>query len=693
MGNERVIEVPIAGMDCADCTRHVKRAISKIEGVTSVDVLLGAEKALITTETGSISMTAVRKAVTGAGYSVPQVESDKKEAAEGLSRRILTTLAIVVGLVLFIAVGGEFLGIFDTLTDIIPFGWGAALVTLAGLPVFLDVIRAALQRQITSRTLMTLGFIAALAVGEWTTGGVLVFMMHIGDYVENFTAEKSRCAVKDLAAMIPQTARVERNGNEIIVPISEILTGEIAVVHPGEKIPVDGEITSGEASIDQAAITGESMPVEASPGTKVYAASLVQSGSVKVKARHVGRETAFGRVVKLVEQAESQKGKVQLFADRFSSYYLPVVAGIALITLIIRRDPLSAAAVLAVACSCSIALATPIAMMASIGAAARRGLMIKGGKYLEQLARADVLLIDKTGTLTLGKPEITDILPMNGKTEYEILQLAASVERYSEHPLAHAIMKSARERNISLFELKKFKPTAGLGVSGKIENMDIEIGSNRSLKTTIDSPAVRKLKDQGKTLLFLKANHELIGILAAGDTLRAEVPEAIKGLKELGIKDIELLTGDNAHTAKSLGSQLGIPFLSELLPEDKIRIVKTQQAKGRVVVMVGDGINDAPALAQADIGIAMGNTGTEIALESADIALLKEDWMLIPKLIIIARRTMKVVRMNLILTGVYNVAGISLAALGILPPFLAATLQSLPDLGILGNSSRLLKQD
>lgn len=693
MGSDHVIEVPISGMDCADCTRHVKVAISKIEGVTSVDVLLGAEKALITTDSGNISMEAVRNAVANAGYSVPEGENDKKEAAEELSRRILTILAIVIGVVLFIAVGGEFLGLFDALTDFIPFGWGAALVILAGLPVFLDVIRAALQRQITSRTLMTLGFIAALAVGEWTTAGVLVFMMHIGNYVENFTAEKSRGAVKDLAAMIPQTARVERDGVETIVPISEIQAGEIAIIRPGEKIPVDGEIINGEASIDQAAITGESMPIEANPGTQVFAASLVQTGSVKVKARHVGRETAFGRVVKLVEQAESQKGKVQLFADRFSTYYLPVVSGIALLTLIIRRDPLSAAAVLAVACSCSIALATPIAMMASIGAAARRGLMIKGGKYLEQLARADVLLIDKTGTLTLGKPEITDILPMNGKTKNEILQLAASVERYSEHPLAHAIRRAARERNIAFLEPKKFKTTAGLGVAAIINNMNVEIGSNRSLRAPIDSPAIWKLKNQGKTLLYLKANHELIGILAAADTLRAEVPEAVRALHDIGIKDIELLTGDNAHTAQALGTQLNIYYHSELLPEDKIRIVRKYQAAGRVVVMVGDGINDAPALAQADIGIAMGSTGTEIALEAADIALLKEDWMLIPKLIAIARRTMKVVRMNLILTGIYNVAGISLAVMGILPPFLAATVQSLPDLGILGNSSRLLKQD
>lgn len=692
MGSNNVIEVPISGMDCADCTRHVKHAISRIEGVKSVEVLLGAEKALITTQNGSINLAQVRKAVSNAGYSVPIVEEDKKEATVDTSRRLLTVLAVVVGLVLFVAVGGEWLGLFEALTDFIPFGWGAAVVTIAGLPIFIDVVRAALQRQITSRTLMTLGFIAALAVGQWTTAGVLVFMMHVGNYVENFTAKRSRNAVRDLAAMIPQTARVERDGRELIIPIGELLANEIVVVRPGEKIPVDGEIIRGEASINQSAITGESMPVDGSRGVKVYAASLVQSGSISVKATHVGKETTFGKVIRLVEEAESQKGNVQLFADRFSSYYLPIVAGIGLLTLIVRRDPLAAAAVLVVACSCSIALATPIAVMASIGAAARRGLMIKGGKYLEQLAKADILLIDKTGTLTLGEPQITEVIPLNGGTEGMILQLAASAERYSEHPLAHAIRAKARERHIKLLDASNFQFNTGIGVKANIDGHVIQIGSNRSVKKLISTQFEKDLKTKGKTILYVQNDDELIGVLAAADTLRTEVPESIWRLKQLGVGHIELLTGDNAHTAAALGESLGIGFRADLLPEDKIAIVKDYQQEGKTVIMVGDGINDAPALAQADIGIAMGSSGTEIALEAADIALLREDWRLIPALIEISRRTMGVVRLNLIFTAIYNLVGISLAALGILPPFLAATVQSFPDLGILGNSSRLLKQ-
>ncbi len=692
MGSVEVIEVPIKGMDCADCTRHVKHAISQIEGVTSVEVLLGSEKAMITTESGTINLGQVRRAVSNAGYSVPTLEEDRKAAAGDSSRKILTVLAIVVGVVLFVAVGGEWLGIFDALTDVIPFGWGAAIVTIAGLPIFIDVIRAALQRQVTSRTLMTLGFIAALAVGQWTTAGVLVFMMHVGNYVENFTANKSRNALKNLASMVPQTARVERNGQETIVPVSEIVAGDLVVVRPGENIPVDGKVDSGDASINQAAITGESMPVDASHGKQVYAATLVQSGSLKVKAIHVGKETTFGKVVKLVEEAESEKGEVQLFADRFSTFYLPVVAGIGLITWIVRRDPLAAAAVLAVACSCSIALATPISMMASIGAAAKRGLMIKGGKYLELLAKADVLLIDKTGTLTLGKPQITDIIPLNGQNENDILQLAASAERYSEHPLADAIRTIARERHLDLFNPEHFTTTTGIGIKAMIGKKDIQIGSERSLNGKAVPNQVKSLKEKGKTVLYIQANNKLIGIIAAADTLRAEVPAAIQNLKDLGVSQIELLTGDNFHTASSLGEKLGIAYRSELLPEDKIRIVKEHQKAGKVVVMIGDGINDAPALAQAEVGIAMGASGSEIALQAADIALLRDDWTLVPKVFSIARKTMGVVRMNLILTAIYNVIGISLAAVGILPPFLAATMQSLPDLGILGNSSRLLKQ-
>jgi Cd2+/Zn2+-exporting ATPase/Cu+-exporting ATPase len=450
-------------------------------------------------------------------------------------------------------------------------------------------------------------------------------------------------------------------------------------------------VLTGNATINQAALTGESMPVEAGTGSKVYAATVLQLGSIRIQTVHVGRDSAFGRVIQLVGEAEAKRGEVQRFADKFSGYYLPVVAGIALLTLVISGNPLNATAVLVVACSCSIALATPIAMLASIGAGAKQGVLVKGGKFLELLARADVVLLDKTGTLTLGKPRLTEVISLNGVDESTILTLAASAERYSEHPLARALREAASERQLHLLEVQDFAALPGRGVRAQIDGCQIAVGSQRIVRGKSQLQQVKLLEQQGRTLLYLEEDGELVGLLAATDTLRPEVPAALKALKALKIGKIELLTGDNAFSASELGKQLGIDYRANLLPEDKINAVKEYQAQGHTVVMVGDGINDAPALAQADVGIAMGASGTDIALEAADVALLRDDWNLVPSVFKIARRTMGVVKMNLILTAIYNIAGISLAAFGIIPPVLAAALQSLPDLGILGNSSRLFK--
>jgi Cd2+/Zn2+-exporting ATPase/Cu+-exporting ATPase len=456
---------------------------------------------------------------------------------------------------------------------------------------------------------------------------------------------------------------------------------------------VDGEVLSGQATANQAAITGESMPVEVGAGAKVYAATLAQLGSLRVRTTATGRDTTFGRVIQMVEEAEAHRADVQRVADKFSAYYLPVVAGIAALTYLLRRDPLATAAVLVVACSCSFALATPIAMLASIGAGAKRGLLIKGGKYLETLARADVLLVDKTGTLTLGQPEITDIVPLDGVSKEDLLTLAASAERYSEHPLAGAVRETALRRGIRLLEPEDFKAIPGQGVSATVKGNHMRVGSARMLSPLFQIPDVGKsLTAQGKTLLWVMRDRKVVGLLAASDTIRLEVPQALAEVRKLGIRQIELLTGDNERTAAELAGQLGVSYRANLLPEQKIAIVKQYQAQGHTVVMVGDGVNDAPALAQADIGIAMGAAGSDIAVEAAHIALMREDWRLVPEAFRIARRTMRVVKTNIAFTALYNVIGLSLAAFGILPPILAAAAQSLPDIGILANSSRLIKQ-
>ncbi len=695
MANMQTLEVPIKGMDCAECTQHVQHAIAKLDGVKLVDVLLSAEKAIIQLDPEKVDRPSIRKAVESAGeYSVPESTAvvPAVPQAGNFNRQLMTLLAIVFGVVLSIVILGEWLGMFKFLAELVPFPIGVLIVIAGGLPIYRNVIRATMRRQIISHTLMTIGVIAALAVGEWVTSAIVVIFMRVGDYVENFTTESARRAMKELTSIAPQTARVERNSVEVEIPVQEVLVNEIVIVRPGEKIPVDGEVISGQATIDQSAITGESMPVEMTIGSHVFAATIAKLGSLRVKTLRVGADTTFGRVVKMVEQAEANRADVQRFADKFSGYYLPIVVGIAALTFLISRNPLSTAAVLLVACSCSIALATPVAMLASIGGSAKRGLLIKGGKYLETLAHADIVLVDKTGTLTFGQPQVTDVIPLNGWPASEVLALAASAERYSGHPLAEAVRVAARAQNLLLSEPQNFESIPGMGLRTQVNGSLITLGNRRLVPVPETLPTAQQLEEQGKTLLFLARNNELIGVIAAADTLRPEIPAAFAELRALGIEQIELLTGDNERTAAALAEKVGVSYRANLLPEHKIDIVKDYQAKGYTVVMVGDGVNDAPALAQANIGIAMGAAGTDIAIEAAHIALMREDWTLVPEVIRIARRTMGIVKMNLAFTAVYNVVGLALAAFGILPPVLAAAAQSLPDVGILANSARLIQQ-
>lgn len=723
--NLQMLEVPIAGMDCAECARTVDRAIARVPGVQDVSVLLAAEKAVVRLDSGGNAdaaqadairqsiRQAIRQAVADAGYAVVERGGDQEATAHASSvnaddstadsfamgsftRRIMGLLTLVFGGVLFIVVVGEWMGLFAQLTARVPFWAGLIVVLVTAWPVLRNVLLAARRGQVTAHTLMTVGMLAALIIGEWATAAVVVFLMRMGDYAERFTMESSRRAVKDLMAIAPQTARVERVGaagevSSVELPIEQVGPGDTVVVRPGEKIPVDGEVIEGQATVDQATITGESMPVEVEAGATVFAATWAQLGSLRIRTTRVGADTTFGRVVRMVEEAEAHRSDAQRLADKVSGYYLPVVVGIATLTFLIGRDPLATAAVLLVACSCAFALATPVALLASIGAGAKQGLLIKGGKYLETLARADVLLIDKTGTLTLGTPIITDVIPLNGLEPNALLALAASAERDSEHPLAAAVRNAAQAEHLALLPARRFSALPGLGVSAQVDGTSIAVGNARLIPQAADLPLAQTLRQAGKTLLFVARDDELVGILAATDTLRAEVPAAIEQVRKLGVAHVELLTGDNEQAAAALAHKLGVQYRAELLPEDKIDVVKRYQAAGRTVVMVGDGVNDAPALAQADIGIAMGAAGTDIAMEAAHIALMREDWALVPKVFAIARRTMGVVRLNLGFTIVYNLVGLTLAAFGFLPPIVAAAAQSVPDLGIMANSARLLR--
>ncbi|MGN6809359.1 MAG: heavy metal translocating P-type ATPase, partial [Thermomicrobiales bacterium] len=661
MSAERTVEVPIRGMDCDECARHVQAALCAVPGVRSANVLLATEKAILHLDPQRVDDTAIREAVAAAGYEVGGPAAAGPSAAT-FTRQILALFGIVCGAVLLVAVAGEWFGLFATLTTRIPWLVGVAIVALIGWPVFLNVVRAALRRQVISHTLMSVGVVAALAVGQWPTAAVVAFFMRAGDYAERFTTKRSRRALKDLSALAPQLARVERDGVEVVVPATDVRPGETVVVRPGDQAPVDGEVLSGQATFDQAAITGEAMPVDIGPGDRVFAATIARLGSVRVRATGVGADTTFGRVVRLVEEAESHRADVQRVADRFSAWYLPVVATIAALTLLLRRDPLAMAAVLVVACSCSFALATPIALLASIGAGAKRGLLVKGGKYLEALARADVLLLDKTGTLTTGAPRLTDIVPLDGLPADEALALAVAAERYSEHPLAEAVRVAARERALAVEEPAEFTVVPGQGVRARVGDSVITVGNGRLAPGAAVLPAMADLEARGKTTLLVARDGQPIAVLAAADTVRPEVPIALAEMRALGIQTIELLTGDHARVAAALAAELGIGYRAGLLPEDKIAIVRDYQARGHTVVMVGDGVNDAPALAQADVGIAMEAAGTAVAVDAAHLALLRDDWRLVPDAFRIARRTMRVVKMNLGFTIVYNVVGLTLAA-------------------------------
>ncbi|MCU0499366.1 MAG: cadmium-translocating P-type ATPase [Anaerolineae bacterium] len=671
----KTIEIPIQGMDCAECAHHVHRAIAQLPGVESVSVLLAGQKALIQLDPARVTLPDLQRAVSDAGYRVGAMPDQS-----AMSRSIFNLFGIVFGAVLMIVVFGEGFGVFEQLTATIPPILGYGLVILAGYPVLIKVIRATLRRQVIAHTLMTIGVLAALLIGEWVTAGVVVFLMRMGDYTERFTAERSRQALRSLITLAPQTARVDHEGQEQVIPIDQLQIDDVVIVRPGEKLPADGQVIAGSATIDQSAITGESLPVEIGVGDSVFAATLAQFGSLRVRVTAIGAESTFGQVIQMVEAAEAHRGEVQRLADRFAGYFLPVVATIAILTWVITQNPLSVTAVLVVACSCSIALATPIAMLASIGASAKFGLLIKGGKYLEILAQAQVILIDKTGTLTEGRPQITDVIPLtDDHTPDTLLTLAAAAERDSEHPLAESIRQAAQTRQLPRLEPSDFTALPGVGVRATVQGHQLEIVKS-------DETA---LHAQGKTVMAVCQDGQLIGYLAAMDTLRPEIPAAIAELRELGFSEIRMITGDHPAVAAAIAQHLGIAYDANLLPQDKLALVRAYQGRGQRVVMIGDGVNDAPALAQADVGIAL---GSDIAIEAAHLVLMRPDWRLVPEAFRVARRTMQVVRLNLGFTMGYNTIGIGLAALGVLPPILAASLQSLPDLGILANSSRLLRQ-
>jgi len=697
-----LLTLRIEGMDCAACAAKIEQHVARLPGVSSATIYFGAGKAAVSHDPSQCSTDAILRAIKELGYrpSLAEATGGTRWQTTRIGDLIRFAFVAVVALLAMAELVLERLGLFHMAMPRLP--EPAAFVALAavlvgGYPIFRRALLGLRARQINSDLLMSVAIGAALAISQFMAAAMVVFFMLIAHALEQFTVRRSRRAIESVVALAPSTARVVRGEGEVEVPIEELRPGDTVIVRPGERIPVDGEVVSGRSVVNQAPITGESLPVEKLPGESVFAGSMNQLGALQLRATKVGPDSTLGRIIALVEQAEAAKAPVQRFADRYSTYFLPIVLAASALTYLITGQPIPSIAVLIVACPCAVAVATPLAVVAGVGNAAGRGLMIKGGLHLETLARVDTLVMDKTGTITFGRPKVVRLAALDGR-EDALLGLAASLERLSEHPVADAIVAEARARGLSLREAENFEALPGRGLSGKIDGKAVLVGnaravSDRGLAIAQQlSLAGNEAERAGETAFYVADDSSVVGLIGVADTLRDEVPRSFEELRALGINRLILLTGDNARVASALASRLGIEeWHADMLPEDKIEQIRRLQMAGRKIAMVGDGINDAPALAQADVGIAMGAAGSEAALEAADIALMRDDWLQVPQVIRLARRSFRTIKQNLAFGVLFNIFGVGLASVGILTPVLAAAAQSLPDVLVFFNSSRLLR--
>jgi Cu+-exporting ATPase len=691
------LELIVAELDCADEAAQIEGALGRLPAVTEVRTSVGAHKVLVTYDPAQTDPATIRSTIERLGMTVRTGQPSPSARRTPLPTLLSGLFVTVVALVALVGILGERLGLLGAVTTWLPPWLTVAAVLVGGFPIFRTVVRALRNRSVTSHALMTLGIVGALAIGQYAAAAVIVFFMRFADFLEGFTTERSRQAIRALLRLAPETARVEQDGRDVEIPDATVRPGQIVLVTPGERIPVDGRVADGRGAVNQAPVTGESMPAEKHAGDPVFAATVLERGFLRIETERVGAETTFGRILRLVEEAEAHRAPVQRFADRFTAYYIPVVLTAAVLTCVLGRTPTAAVAVVLVACSCAIAMATPTVVLASVGRAARRGLIVKGGRWLETLAKVDTLVVDKTGTLTFGTPRVTEVLGLDGLGETEVLARAAGVERYSEHPVASAVLAEAEARSLAVPQPEGFDVVPGEGVVARVGGHAVACGSARLMarRAVKVLPAVTEqvhaLEAQGRTVVYLAEDNQLLGLVAVADTVRPEVPEALRQLRALGVGRVLLLTGDNERVTRALAAELGVDYQAECLPEEKIEVIRRLQAEGAVVAMVGDGINDAPALAQADVGIAMGAAGTAAAIEAAHVALMRDDWRLVPEAVEIGRRAFRTIQQNLWFTGAYNVVGIACAAVGWLPPIAAAAAQSLPDVAVMLNSARLLR--
>lgn len=723
----------ITGMSCAACAARIEKKLSMLPGVSAAGVNLASEKATVEYNPSEVKVSDMISAIRSLGYNAERAEEvpadREKEAGEKEIRILKISLAAsaILTFPLLLAMVLAILGVEAPWLQILhsPY-FQLALATpvqfIIGSRFYKHSYYALKSGSANMDVLIAMGTSAAYLYSLYNVffqevmegmmkdlyfeaAAVIITLILLGRYLESVAKGKTSEAIRKLMGLQAKTAKVIRDGVEMDIPIEEVLVGDIVVVRPGEKVPVDGRIIEGNSSVDEAMLTGESLPVEKKPGDFVIGATINKYGSFKFEAVRVGKDTALAQIIRMVEEAQGSKAPIQKIADKVSGIFVPVVVGIAVLTFIVglivhgnvSNALMNAVAVLVIACPCALGLATPTAIMVGTGKGAENGILIRGGEHLETACKLDAVVFDKTGTITNGKPEVTDVIPLGRQSPAELLRTAAIAEKNSEHPLGAAIYEKGKQEYGSIQDPDKFEAIPGRGVKAEAGGKSVCIGTRKLMNELgVDTGKIEHvisaLEDEGKTAMIMAEDNVPEAVIAVADTLKESSAEAIGELKEMGI-EVYMITGDNRRTANAIARQAGIAnVLAEVLPENKAEEIERLKAGGKIVAMVGDGINDAPALAGANIGIAMG-TGTDVAMEAAGITLMRGDLRAIPAAIRLSRRTMRKIKQNLFWAFFYNVIGIPFAAFGLLNPMIAGGAMAFSSVSVVTNSLSLKRFD
>ena len=691
----KTVKLQIDGMSCASCARAVEKALGAVPGVEKASVNFVSKTASIDLSDAQTAELLLIDAVKRAGYSARPLAKNR-DAEENRAARLALVKVIGTGVLLFI---GWLLGA----TKLVPASISTTMVIIAvvlgAYPICLRAIKALFAKRLDADVLVAIAIIAASSMGEFVAAGEVAFIMLLGAQLEQYTVRRARRSLGSLLSLVPPNARVRRDGKEELVAASELHVGDVVVVRAGERVPVDGVVQSGMASVNQAPVTGESMPVDKSEGDEVFVGTLAETGALIVEAQRVGEDTTLARIAQLVEQAQQREAPIQRTLDRLAGWLVPVMLTLSVLVFAFTHDTARAITVLIVACPCALILATPTAMMAAIARAARAGVLIKGGQYLEATARLHTIVFDKTGTLTHGEPEVTHVSRFDEHSERELVAIAAVAEKMSAHPVARAILRKAAALGLSTADPSQFQAHHGRGVVAERNGQKLVVGQTGLMddQSVAVSDALQahmdEHHDEGHTTVVVAHDGKVCGTICVSDTVRAKADEAIRDLRGLGVEKVVMLTGDNQRVAMQIAGKLGLDeVMAEVLPEQKAEHIESLKRPGRTgVAMVGDGINDAPALAVADVGIAMGVSGTDVAHEAADIALMADDLSKIAFAVGLSRHTLWIIKQGLIFALVYNVTMVTLASSGHLHMIGGAIAHQFSSVIVILNAMRLLR--